>query len=148
VSRLLTISLLVLLSGCQWWQDVEVVRIEGLSDIAMSLNGMQGEVQVLVKNPNGFDIRAQEVDVNMYVGEDRIATVTLPGVQVLEARSESVLVMNVQSDPGALKKLLQNQLLQLIGGNSVEFRTVGTVRGKAFGLNIAIPIESIEEINL
>jgi len=125
-----------------------VVRIEGLSDIAMSLNGMQGEVQVLVKNPNGFDIRAQEVDVNMYVGEDRIATVTLPGVQVLEARSESILVMNVQSDPGALKKLLQNQLLQLIGGNAVEFRTVGTVRGKAFGLNIAIPIESIEEINL
>lgn len=125
-----------------------MVRIEGLSDIAMSLNGMQGEVQVLVKNPNGFDIRAQEVDVNMYVGEDRIATVTLPGVQVLEARSESILVMNVQSDPGALKKLLQNQLLQLIGGNAVEFRTVGTVRGKAFGLNIAIPIESIEEINL
>lgn len=125
-----------------------MVRIEGLSDIAMSLNGMQGEVQVLVNNPNGFDIRAQEVDVNMYVGEDRIATVTLPGVQVLEARSESMLVMNVQSDPGALKKLLQNQLLQLIGGNAVEFRTVGTVRGKAFGLNIAIPIESIEEINL
>lgn len=125
-----------------------MVRIEGLSDIAMSLDGMQGEVQVLVKNPNGFDIRAQEVDVNMYVGEDRIATVTLPGVQVLEARSESMLVMNVQSDPGALKKLLQNQLLQLIGGNAVEFRTVGTVRGKAFGLNIAIPIESIEEINL
>ena len=125
-----------------------MVRIEGLSDIAMSLNGMQGEVQVLVKNPNGFDIRAQEVDVNMYVGEDRIATVTLPGAQVLEARSESMLVMNVQSDPGALKRLLQNQLLQLIGGNAVEFRTVGTVRGKAFGLNIAIPIESIEEINL
>lgn len=125
-----------------------MVRIEGLSDIAMSLDGMQGEVQVLVKNPNGFDIRAQEVDVNMYVGEDRIATVTLPGVQVLEARSESMLVMNVQSDPGALKRLLQNQLLQLIGGNAVEFRTVGTVRGKAFGLNIAIPIESIEEINL
>ena len=125
-----------------------MVRIEGLSDIAMSLDGMQGEVQVLVKNPNGFDIRAQEVDVNMYVGEDRIATVTLPGVQVLEARSESMLVMNVQSDPGALKRLLQNQLLQLFGGNAVEFRTVGTVRGKAFGLNIAIPIESIEEINL
>ena len=125
-----------------------MVRIEGLSDIAISLDGMQGEVQVLVKNPNGFDIKAQEVDVNMYVGEDRIATVTLPGVQVLEARSESMLVMNVQSDPGALKKLLQNQLLQLIGGNAVEFRTVGTVRGKAFGLNIAIPIESIEEINL
>jgi LEA14-like dessication related protein len=125
-----------------------VVRIEGLSDIAISLDGMQGEVQVLVKNPNGFDIKAQEVDVNMYVGEDRIATVTLPGVQVLEARSESMLVMNVQSDPGALKRLLQNQLLQLFGGNAVEFRTVGTVRGKAFGLNIAIPFESSEEINL
>ena len=102
----------------------------------------------VVSQSTSDDIRAQEVDVNMYVGEDRIATVTLPGVQVLEARSESMLVMNVQSDPGALKRLLQNQLLQLIGGNAVEFRTVGTVRGKAFGLNIAIPIESIEEINL
>lgn len=148
MSRLLTISLLVLLSGCQWWQDVEVVRVDGLSDVALSLNGMQGEVQVLVNNPNGFDIKAQEVDVNLYVGDDRIGTVTLPGVQVLKARSESTLVMNVQSDPGALKKLFQNQLLQLIGGNSVEFRTVGTVRGKAFGLNIAIPFESSEEINL
>lgn len=148
MNRILTISLLVLLSGCQWWQDVEVVRVDGLSDVAMSLNGMQGEVQVLVKNPNGFDIKAQGVDVTIYAGEDRIGTVTLPSEQVLKSRAESILVLNVQSDPGAMKKLLQNQLLQLIGGSSVEFRTVGTVRGKAFGLNIAIPFESSEEINL
>lgn len=148
MNRIVTISLLVLLSGCQWWQDVEVVRVDGLSDVAMSLNGMQGEVQVLVKNPNGFDIKAQGVDVTIYAGEDRIGTVTLPSEQVLKSRAESILVLNVQSDPGAMKKLLQNQLLQLIGGSSVEFRTVGTVRGKAFGLNIAIPFESSEEINL
>ena len=148
MNRILTISFLVLLSGCQWWQDVEVVRVDGLSDVAMSLNGMQGEVQVLVKNPNGFDIKAQGVDVTIYAGEDRIGTVTLPSEQVLKSRAESILVLNVQSDPGAMKKLLQNQLLQLIGGSSVEFRTVGTVRGKAFGLNIAIPFESSEEINL
>lgn len=125
-----------------------MVRVDGLSDVAMSLNGMQGEVQVLVKNPNGFDIKAQGVDVTIYAGEDRIGTVTLPSEQVLKSRAESILVLNVQSDPGAMKKLLQNQLLQLIGGSSVEFRTVGTVRGKAFGLNIAIPFESSEEINL
>jgi LEA14-like dessication related protein len=109
---------------------------------------MEGEVQVVLRNPNGFDIQAHGVDVAIYAGEDRIGSVSLPGRQVLSARSESTLILNLQSDPGALKSLLQNQLLQFIGGSPVEIRAEGTVRGRAFGLNVTFPIESSEEIKL
>ncbi|MDA0302853.1 MAG: LEA type 2 family protein [Bacteroidetes bacterium] len=148
MNRYLTLFLVVFLSSCQWWQDIEVLRVEGLSDVALSLDGMEGEVQVVLRNPNGFDIQAHGVDVAIYAGEDRIGSVSLPGRQVLSARSESTLILNLQSDPGALKSLLQNQLLQFIGGSPVEIRAEGTVRGRAFGLNVTFPIESSEEIKL
>lgn len=146
--RCTSIFALLLLCGCQIWQDVTVVRVDGLSDLAISFDGMQGQVQVLVQNPNGFNIKAHEVDVDVFVEEDRIGTVTLPGNQILKARAESMLVLDIKSDPGSLKKIFQNQFLQVMGGSPIEIRTVGTVRGKAFGLSIAIPIESSEEINL
>lgn len=148
MNRYLTLFLVVFLSSCQWWQDIEVLRVEGLSDVALSLDGMEGEVQVVLRNPNGFDIQAHGVDVAIYAGEDRIGSVSLPERQVLAARSESTLILNLQSDPGALKSLLQNQLLQFIGGSPVEIRAEGTVRGRAFGLNVTFPIESSEEIKL
>ena len=148
MNRYLTLFLVVFLSSCQWWQDIEVLRVEGLSDVALSLDGMEGEVQVVLRNPNGFDIQAHGVDVAIYAGEDRIGSVSLPVRQVLSARSESTLILNLQSDPGALKSLLQNQLLQFIGGSPVEIRAEGTVRGRAFGLNVTFPIESSEEIKL
>ena len=148
MNRYVTLFLVVFLSSCQWWQDIEVLRVEGLSDVALSLDGMEGEVQVVLRNPNGFDIQAHGVDVAIYAGEDRIGSVSLPERQVLAARSESTLILNLQSDPGALKSLLQNQLLQFIGGSPVEIRAEGTVRGRAFGLNVTFPIESSEEIKL
>ena len=148
MNRYLTLFLVVFLSSCQWWQDIEVLRVEGLSDVALSLDGLEGEVQVVLRNPNGFDIQADGVDGAGYAGEYRIGSVSLHGRQVLSARSESTLILNLQSDPGALKSLLQNQLLQFIGGSPVEIRAEGTVRGRAFGLNVTFPIESSEEIKL
>lgn len=148
MNRLFFIPFLSLLLSCQVWQNVEVVRVDGFSDLAISWEGMQGEVEVIVKNPNAFDIKAFEADVDVYVGDDKIGTITLPSNQVLKAGSESMLVMDIQSDPGALKKIFQNHLLNLMGGNSIELRASGSVIGKAFGLRIMIPIESSEQINL
>jgi LEA14-like dessication related protein len=91
---------------------VEVVRVDGFSDLAISWEGMQGEVEVIVKNPNAFDIKAFEADVDVYVGDDKIGTITLPSNQVLKAGSESMLVMDIQSDPGALKKNLSKSVAE------------------------------------
>ncbi len=148
MNRILFFVLTVFLSSCQWWQDIEVLRVEGLSDVAISLDGMEGEVKVVLHNPNGFQIQAQGVDVAIYVGDDRIGSVSLPDKQVLSARSESTLILNLETDQGALKSILQNQLLQFIGGNAIEIRAEGTVRGRAFGLNVTFPIESSEQIKL
>ena len=148
MNRILFFVLTVFLSSCQWWQDIEVLRVEGLSDVAISLDGMEGEVKVVLHNPNGFQIQAQGVDVAIYVGDDRIGSVSLPDKQVLSARSESTLILNLETDQGALKSILQNQLLPFIGGNAIEIRAEGTVRGRAFGLNVTFPIESSEQIKL
>ena len=148
MNRLFLLSSLFLILGCQVWQNVEVVRVDGFSDLSISLEGMSGEVEVVVKNPNGFNINAFEADVDVFIGAEQIGTITLPRDQVLVAGSESRLVMDIQSNPGALKNLLQQQLLQVIGGASIELRASGSVTGKAFGLRVVIPVESSEQINL
>ena len=148
MNRLFLLSSLFLILGCQVWQNVEVLRVDGFSDLSISLEGMSGEVEVVVKNPNGFNINAFEADVDVFIGAEQIGTITLPRDQVLVAGSESRLVMDIQSNPGALKNILQKQLLQVIGGASIELRASGSVTGKAFGLRVVIPVESSEQINL
>ena len=148
MNRLFLLSSLFLILGCQVWQNVEVLRVDGFSDLSISLEGMSGEVEVVVKNPNGFNINAFEADVDVFIGAEQIGTITLPRDQVLVAGSESRLVMDIQSHPGALKNILQQQLLQVIGGASIELRASGSVTGKAFGLRVVIPVESSEQINL
>ena len=148
MNRLFLLSSLFLILGCQVWQNVEVLRVDGFCDLSISLEGMSGEVEVVVKNPNGFNINAFEADVDVFIGAEQIGTITLPRDQVLVAGSESRLVMDIQSHPGALKNILQQQLLQVIGGASIELRASGSVTGKAFGLRVVIPVESSEQINL
>ncbi len=134
------------LIGCQWYQDLEVRSVEGLSDAAWTLNGFEGEMRVNVYNPNAFTIQAADVDIALYAGEERIGSVSLRGTQKLQGRSETLLSLYVVSDPGALRKLVQNQLFQFISGGDVELRAVGEVTGRAFGLNVTIPVEATEQI--
>ena len=134
------------LIGCQWYQDLEVRSVEGLADAAWTLNGFEGEMRVKVYNPNRFSIQASDVDIALYAGEERIGSVSLRGAQKLQGRSETLVSLYVVSDPGALRKLFQNQLFQFISGGEVELRAVGEVTGRAFGLNVKIPVEATEKI--
>ena len=103
-------------------------------------------MQCLQCNPNAFTIQAADVDIALYAGEERIGSVSLRGTQKLQGRSETLLSLYVVSDPGALRKLVQNQLFQFISGGDVELRAVGEVTGRAFGLNVTIPVEATEQI--
>ena len=136
------------LIGCQWYQDLEVRSVEGLSDAAWTLNGFEGEMRVKVYNPNRFAIQASDVDIALYAGEERIGSVSLRGAQKLQGRNETLVSLYVVSDPGALRKLVQNQLFQFISGGDVELRAVGEVTGRAFGLNVNIPVEATEQIQI
>ena len=136
------------LIGCQWYQDLEVRSVEGLSDAAWTLNGFEGEMRVNVYNPNRFAIQASDVDIALYAGEERIGSVSLRGAQKLQGRNETLVSLYVVSDPGALRKLVQNQLFQFISGGDVELRAVGEVTGRAFGLNVNIPVEATEQIQI
>ena len=105
--------------------------VEGLADAAWTLNGFEGEMRVKVYNPNRFSIQASDVDIALYAGEERIGSVSLRGAQKLQGRSETLVSLYVVSDPGALRKLFQNQLFQFISGGEVELRAVGEVTGRA-----------------
>lgn len=122
--------------------------VEGLSDAAWTLNGFEGEMRVNVYNPNRFAIQASDVDIALYAGEERIGSVSLRGAQKLQGRNETLVSLYVVSDPGALRKLVQNQLFQFISGGDVELRAVGEVTGRAFGLNVNIPVEATEQIQI
>jgi len=125
-----------------------VRSVEGLSDAAWTLNGFEGEMRVNVYNPNRFAIQASDVDIALYAGEERIGSVSLRGAQKLQGRNETLVSLYVVSDPGALRKLVQNQLFQFISGGDVELRAVGEVTGRAFGLNVNIPVEATEQIQI
>lgn len=139
---------LMLLTGCQWYQELEVVSVQGLSKAHWTLQGVDGALEVVVFNPNPFPVKAVAVDLALYAGDARIGTVQLPGQQVLARQSQSPLKLEFSSVPGALLTLIQNELFGFLKKGDLEIRAEGTVTAKAWGLTLTFPIQATEAIQI
>lgn len=138
--------LVVTLAGC--YHDLEVREVSGLTEGQLTLQGFNGEVDVRVYNPNGYTVKALHSDVALYVRDRRVGAVLLPAPVELPARAESVLRLEVASEPGAIAAILKNELMNFLTGGEVELRAEGTVTGKAWGIPVTVPVRSVERIGL
>jgi len=138
--------LIVSLSSC--YQDIEVRQVTGLTAGQLTLQGFSGHVDVRVYNPNGYAVKALQSDVVLYVRDRRVGDVKLPQPADLPARQESVLTLEVESEPGAIAAILKNEWMNILTGGEVELRAEGTVTGKTWGIPVTVPVRSVERIGL
>lgn len=136
----------IALSGC--YQELEVREVAGLTDGNLTLQGFQGVVTVRLYNPNAYSVRALESDVILYVQDRKVGRVELVGPVLLPKHEESTFSLQVESEPGALGDVLKNELMGFILGGKVELRAEGSVRGKAWGIPVTVPVKSVESIGL
>ena len=134
------------LSGC-FYQDLEVLEVEDFSRVSFSLKGMQAQMDVDVFNPNPYAVKVTDADVQLFVDDEVVGDVTLLETTSIRPEARATVPLQVQTREGALRRVLKNDLLNLISGTEVPFTAEGTVTGKAFGLSFTVPLKHDQTLN-
>ncbi len=146
--RLALALMTCLLVGCTALQPVEVVRVDGLSDLRISRGGIGGELTLVVNNPNPVAISAESIDVQLSISGTPVGEVQLPYSQSIPKGTNQTLQLSIQAETKALLGVLESNLMRFLTGEEVEVRVVGEVRGSALGIAVGIPVDSKQNMKI
>ena len=146
--RLALALMTCLLVGCTALQPVEVVRVDGLSDLRISRGGIGGELTLVVNNPNPVAISAESIDVQLSISGTRVGEVQLPYSQSIPKGTNQTLQLSIQAETKALLGVLESNLMRFLTGEEVEVRVVGEVKGSALGIAVGIPVDSKQNMKI
>ena len=144
----LTCLSLVALVGCAALQPVEVVRVDGLSELSIGRGGIVGGLGLVVNNPNPVTITAESVDVVLAISRIPVGLVQLPYAQSIPKGPNQVLRLSVQAETAALMSVLEANLFRFIAGEEVEVSVKGEVKGSALGIAVGIPVDSKQNMKI
>lgn len=139
---------LVALVGCTALQPVEVVRVDGLSELSIGRGGIGGELALVINNPNPVAIAAESVDVELAISGRPVGQVQLPYAQAIPKGPNQVLRLAVQAETTALLSVLQANLFRFLAGEEVEVSVEGEVKGSALGIAVGIPVDSKQNMKI
>ena len=137
-----------LLVGCTALQPVVVVRVDGLSDLRISRGGIEGELTLVVNNPNPVAISAESIDVQLSISGTPVGEVQLPYSQSIPKGTNQTLQLRVKAQTKALLGVLESNLMRFLTGDEVEVRVVGEVKGSALGIAVGIPVDSHQNMKI
>lgn len=123
------------------------MEVEDFSRVSFSLKGMQAQMDVDVFNPNPYAVKVTDADVQLFVDDEVVGDVTLLETTSIRPEARATVSLQVQTREGALRRVLKNDLLNLISGAEVPFTAEGTVTGKAFGLSFTVPLKHDQTLN-
>ena len=139
---------LVTLVGCTALQPVEVVRVDGLSELAIGRGGIGGELALVINNPNPVAVAAESVDVELAISGTPVGQVQLPYAQSIPKGPNQVLRLSVQAETTALLSVLEANLFRFLAGEEVEVSVKGEVKGSALGIAVGIPVDSKQNMKI
>ena len=139
---------LVALVGCTALQPVEVVRVDGLSELSIGRGGIGGELALVINNPNPVAIAAESVDVELAISGTPVGQVQLPYAQSIPKGPNQVLRLSVQAETTALLSVLEANLFRFLAGEEVEVNVKGEVKGSALGIAVGIPVDSKQNMKI
>ena len=139
---------LAALVGCAALQPVEVVRVDGLSELSIGRGGIGGELALVINNPNPVAIAAESVDVELAISGTPVGQVQLPYAQSIPKGPNQVLRLSVQAETTALLSVLEANLFRFLAGEEVEVSVKGEVKGSALGIAVGIPVDSKQNMKI
>ena len=148
--RALTLTLLgsFWLVGCNLIQPLEVSSVEGLEKIAIGRDGLEGAFTVVFNNPNAFPIQAKGADVDVYINDQKVGRVSLPEAQVIPRGLGGELALTFETERGALRQIIEANLMNFLLGEEVKLAVKGNVKGSAFGVGLSVPVEAEQNLKI
>lgn len=139
------LSVALICSGC--YKDLEVVALDGFTNVELSLKGMTSDMYVEVYNPNFMAVEIVDAEVVLKFGDVDAGDVVLAETVKLAAGDTSLVKLKVATRKGAIGKVLGGQIGMLFEGGSMPFSADGAIVGKAWGMKMEIPVHHSQDLS-
>lgn len=138
---------LIFLQGCFDYEDVEFKGVKNVSLIDRTENNLKLQVDVLVDNPNKFNIKVKKSTLDIYLNDKYVGKTTLDDKIVLKKRTEAVYGVVLNADTKSIMKAAMGSLGGILKG-SVDIRLKGKVKGSVYGISKSVEVDMTEKVNL
>lgn len=142
----LILLLILVCASCKEIQEIRVTNVNNFSLQKISLQGIEGELQLTIKNPNtiGFSIYKSEFDI--IYGDVKLGKARLHKRVHIGANTEKVYTFKLKSIPENMNLM---DVLKLVGNaSSGTIRIKGELKAGKLFIKKRYPVDYAERINL
>jgi LEA14-like dessication related protein len=146
ISYLPILLSILFLASCRDLKDITLTNVDSFSIQKMSLQEIEGELQLTIKNPNtvGFSIYKSEFDI--IYGDVKLGKAKLHKRVHIGANSEKSYVFKLKSNPESMNL---TDIMKLIGNaSSGTIRIKGELKAGKLFIRKRFPVDYVDRINL
>jgi hypothetical protein len=111
-------------------------------------DGLKAEVDVVVNNPNAFNVKVTDSDLDVAINGTDVGKVKLGETVILNKKSAGQYTLRFSADYDDLSPKFIQSLITLLFLNHAEFSASGFVKGRALFVAKKVKVDVKERVNL
>ena len=147
INKILAFALLLSVTACVDYNDVEFISLENAALNKISPNGIEADLWVKINNPNDYKIKVETKNLTFSINGKEIGKAKLVDQLELNKNSKETyktwVVVELPSDGN-----IDLGMIMLMSGGKINLGIKGEIIGKAKGISKTVPVDFKESISL
>lgn len=148
LQQILFVFAIISLVGCKdvvppELKEIRNIKIGSIIDNEMIVNG-----DALIANPNGFSALLNMLEVEVYIGERKVATIEEAVSYKILPKEDSAVPLRGKINLKTVEAIINEQGMKILLGQELPITFKGSAKAKVHGVNLKVPINFTEKINL
>ncbi len=135
----------VALHSCTLYKEVEVKEVLDVNIANFSTDGVTGDVQISIINPNWYKVTLKECHINFTFEGKPLGSAELIDAVVIPKRTTSTQTFSIKANPEQLQIIMGNAI-SLLFKSEYLLEGKGYVKGKALLVAKKFPIDFKETL--
>jgi LEA14-like dessication related protein len=141
--------LLLILSSCFKYRDVNVVGVTDVKLQNVSLEKVDVLITLQVQNPNNYKISIVDGDMQVYVKGVKLGNAVIKNNVVLPKKSDMKHDILISGTPSQMSIAAIPTLMGLMGKNkSVPIKIKGEIKARAKGISKKFPVDFSDNVSM
>jgi LEA14-like dessication related protein len=142
------LSIILFAVGCLSYKEVKVIDVTDVGVKKFTAKGVEVEVAMQIKNPNNYNIKIVDSDLELFVKENRIGTAKIDNKVTLQKKSNQIHRFIIKSSLKDMGSSVFPLLMNVLGGGSIELHIKGDIKATAKGIGKRFPVDFKEKVEL
>lgn len=137
----------MLFTSCLTYEDIDFKGIDDVKVNEFSQKGIDVEIMANIYNPNNYNIKIVDSDLDFYLGNTKVGRGTIDKNITIKKKLEKSYTFRLKADPGQMQMGITN-ILQMLFTQTATVGVKGTIKVRAMGVSKTIPVDFKEKIAL